>query len=80
MDCVDGLVVAVPLVKKDACVRFVREAAGMFSWIAWPSRAERVQGMGVFMKEKVPCIAAQGEMSFDGQRMIVGGFQRVVDA
>lgn len=50
----------------------------VFSWIVWPSRAERDQGMDAFMKD--PRMASPGEMPFDGKRMIFGGFQMVVDA
>lgn len=54
------------------------DEAVVFSWIIWPSRAARDSGMAAAMKD--PRLAAQGEMPFDGQRMIYGGFQMVVDA
>ena len=50
----------------------------VFSGITWPSKAVRDAGMAAFMKD--PRIAAQGEMPFDGKRLIDGGFQMVVDA
>ncbi|QCB48119.1 DUF1428 domain-containing protein [Hydrogenophaga sp. PAMC20947] len=50
----------------------------VFSWITWPSRAVRDVGMEAAMKD--PRLTAQGEMPFDGKRMIYGGFQMVVDA
>jgi len=50
----------------------------VFSWITWPSREVRDAGMAAAMKD--PRIAAQGEMPFDGKRMIFGGFQMVLDA
>jgi uncharacterized protein YbaA (DUF1428 family) len=51
----------------------------VFSWIVWPSRAVRDAGMEQFMKD--PRMSSQMNcMPFDGQRMIFGGFQMVVDA
>lgn len=52
--------------------------AVVFSWITWPSKAVRDEGMAAFMKD--PRLAALGEMPFDGKRMIFGGFHMVVDA
>jgi uncharacterized protein YbaA (DUF1428 family) len=54
------------------------DEAVVFAWITWPSRAARDVGMAAVMKD--PRIAAQGAMPFDGQRMIYGGFEVVVDA
>lgn len=48
----------------------------VFSWIVWPSKAVRDQGMAAVMSD--PDIPKQ--MPFDGQRMIFGGFTVLVDA
>lgn len=49
----------------------------VFSWIRWPSKAARDEGMKKVMSDermkKMP-------MPFDGNRMIFGGFQVIVDA
>ncbi|MBD2100399.1 DUF1428 domain-containing protein [Leptolyngbya sp. FACHB-261] len=53
-----------------------------FSWIVWPSREIRDEGMEKVMAdprmkpETNPAI----EMVFDGKRMLYGGFQMIVDA
>ncbi|MEJ7929769.1 DUF1428 domain-containing protein [Ramlibacter sp. AN1015] len=49
----------------------------VFSWITWPSKAVRDDGMKKFMDE--PRIKEMKDMPFDGQRMIFGGFQVVVE-
>jgi len=48
----------------------------VFSWITWPSRAVRDEGMKKAMDD--PRINMK-DMPFDGQRMIFGGFQVIVD-
>jgi len=51
----------------------------VFSWIIWPSRDVRNQGMEKVMAD--PRVGAeQNPMPFDGQRMIYGGFEMLVDA
>ncbi len=51
----------------------------VFSWIVWPSREARDNGMKKVMED--PRVQ-RGKMAipFDGQRMIFGGFQAVVEA
>lgn len=51
----------------------------VFSWIAYPSRAERDRINAAVMKD--PRIAAMppAAMPFDGQRMFWGGFQTLVE-
>ena len=47
----------------------------VFSWIEWPDKATRDEGMAKIMDDP----AMQGmEMPFDGSRMIFGGFEPVV--
>lgn len=51
----------------------------VFSWISWPSRSVRDIGMKKAMED--PRLAPEnGEMPFDGQRMIFGGFEVLVSA
>ena len=50
----------------------------VFSWITWPSREVRDAGMKKVMED--PRMQAEGEMPFDGKRMIFGGFQAIVSA
>lgn len=51
----------------------------VFSWITWPSRAVRDAGMKKSMADPRLQPAAN-PMPFDGQRMIFGGFQVIVQA
>ncbi len=49
-----------------------------FSWILWPSREARDEGMKKSMED--PRLKPdRNPMPFDGQRMIYGGFEVVVD-
>ena len=50
----------------------------VFSWIEWPSKALRDEGMAKFMQDPI-CDQAQNPMPFDGKRLIYGGFQCIVD-
>lgn len=49
----------------------------VFSWITWPSRTARDAGMARFMDH--PRVKAMQDMPFDGQRMIYGGFEVMLD-
>lgn len=50
----------------------------VFSWISWPSRQARDEGNEKVMAD--PRLNnADLEMPFDGQRLIFGGFQMVLD-
>ena len=49
----------------------------VFSWITWPSKAVRDEGMKKVMED--PRMDALKDMPFDGQRMIFGGFQVIVE-
>ena len=44
----------------------------LFSWIEWPDKVARDDGVAKMMTD--PRMADMGEMPFDGQRMIMGGF------
>ncbi|NKC31702.1 DUF1428 domain-containing protein [Falsiroseomonas selenitidurans] len=53
------------------------EEVVVFSWIEWPSKAVRDAGMKRMMED--PRMKDM-QMPFDGQRMIYGGFQPILDA
>jgi uncharacterized protein YbaA (DUF1428 family) len=48
----------------------------VFSWLVWPSRAARDEGMRKVMSDSR--FAAMG-LPFDGKRMIFGGFEILLD-
>ncbi|QQR89563.1 MAG: DUF1428 domain-containing protein [Myxococcales bacterium] len=48
----------------------------MFSWIEWPSKAVRNEGMKKMMEDAK---MKDMDMPFDGQRMIYGGFDPILD-
>jgi len=51
----------------------------VFSWITWPSRAVRDEGMKKSMED--PRMKMDpSSLPFDGKRMIFGGFEAVVNA
>ena len=51
----------------------------VFSWIEWPSREKRDEGMKAAMAD--PRLANDMQnMPLDGQRMIYGGFEPIVQA
>lgn len=49
----------------------------VFSWVRWPTKAVRDQGMKRVMEDPR---MRNAEMPFDGNRMIYGGFQIIVEA
>lgn len=49
----------------------------VFSWIEYPNKAVRDAAVQKMMDD--PRMQALGEMPFDGQRMIFGGFEVIVD-
>jgi uncharacterized protein YbaA (DUF1428 family) len=50
----------------------------VFSWVAWPSRAARDEGMKKVMAD--PRLQPDTlPMPFDGKRLIYGGFEVIVD-
>ena len=51
----------------------------VFSWIIWPSRAVRDEGMKKVMAD--PRVQPDvNPMPFDGKRLIYGGFEMIVEA
>jgi uncharacterized protein YbaA (DUF1428 family) len=50
----------------------------VFSWMIWPSRAVRDEGMAKAMAD--PRLKPENNpMPFDGQRLIYGGFEMIVE-
>ena len=55
------------------------DEAVVFSWIVWPSREARDEGMDAVMAD--PRVQPEkNPMPFDGKRMIYGGFEVIVEA
>ncbi len=50
----------------------------VFAWIEWPSKDARDKGMENCMAD--PVFAGDMPMPFDGQRMIMGGFETIMDS
>ena len=51
----------------------------VFSWVIWPSRKERDEGMKKVMAD--PRVQPDvNPMPFDGKRLIYGGFEMIVEA
>ena len=48
----------------------------VFSWILWPDRKARDVGMANLMKDPR---MKENPMPFDGERLIYGGFEQIVD-
>ncbi len=51
----------------------------VFSWITWPSRGARDEGMRKAMEDPRMNFDP-ASMPFDGKRMIFGGFEAIVQA
>ena len=49
----------------------------MFSWVEWPSKEVRDAGIKKMLED--PRMSEMNNIPFDGKRMIMGGFQAVVD-
>jgi uncharacterized protein YbaA (DUF1428 family) len=49
----------------------------VFSWIVWPSKEVRDAAMPKIMSD--PRMKPEGEMPFDGKRLIFGGFAVLLD-
>ena len=73
VDVPDGEVTSYPMAVK------LKEGENvMFSWIVWPSKEVRDTGMEALVKD--PFFADQKEFDiFDPKRMILGGFETILD-
>lgn len=73
-DVPDGKVTSFPM-----AVKCHQDETVVFSWILWPSRQVRDEGMQKVMADPRMQPTAN-PMPFDGQRMIFGGFDMIVEA
>ena len=73
-DVPEGKVTSFPM-----AVKRVEGEKVVFSWIEWASRAARDEGMKNSMDELHQLMPEGGMPPFDGQRMIFGGFESIVD-
>ena len=71
-DVPDGKLTSFPL-----AVQCKDDETVVFSWIVWPSRAARDKGMKQAMADEH---LQKMSMPFDGKRMIIGGFQVILEA
>ena len=73
-DVPDGEVTSFPM-----AVKRKEDETVVFSWILWPSRQARDEGMKRAMTD--PRLKPDvNPMPFDGKRMIFGGFEMIVEA
>ena len=73
-DVPDGKVTSFPM-----AVKRKEDETVVFSWIMWPSREVRDAGMAKVMVD--PRLQPdKNPMPFDGQRLIYGGFEIIVEA
>jgi uncharacterized protein YbaA (DUF1428 family) len=73
-DVPDGKVTSFPM-----AVKRKNDETVVFSWVVWPSRKVRDEAMKKVMAD--PRIQPDvNPMPFDGQRLIYGGFEAIVDA
>ncbi len=72
-DVPQGQVTSFPM-----AVKLKEDETVVFSWIVWPSRQVRDAGMSKVMED--PRLKADVKpMPFDGQRMIYGGFEMILN-
>lgn len=72
-DVPDGEVTSFPM-----AVKCDKDETVVFSWILWPSRAARDDGMKKALAD--PRLKPDANpMPFDGKRAIFGGFEAIVD-
>lgn len=70
-DVPDGKVTSFPM-----AVKLKPDETVVFSWITWPSKQARDKGIQAAMEE----MGQPDDMPFDGQRMIFGGFEAILEA
>jgi len=74
-DVPDGKLTSFPM-----AVRKKDDETVVFSWIVWPSRQARDEGMKKVMADPRSIQPNVNPMPFDGQRLIFGGFEVLVEA
>jgi uncharacterized protein YbaA (DUF1428 family) len=60
-------------------VKLEADETVVYSWIEWPSKQARDEGMKKFMQDP-RMLADQRPMPFDGKRMIMGGFTQMLES
>src|SRR5688572_14363667 len=73
-DVPEGQVTSFPM-----AVRRKDDETVVFSWIEWPSRQVRDQGMKKVMEDPRMKPDAANPMPFDGKRLIYGGFETLLE-
>jgi uncharacterized protein YbaA (DUF1428 family) len=73
-DVPDGKLTSFPM-----AVKRQDDETVVFSWIIWPSRDQRNEGMKKVMADPRMQLETN-PMPFDGKRMIYGGFEMIVEA
>ncbi|NOT39871.1 MAG: DUF1428 domain-containing protein [Alphaproteobacteria bacterium] len=73
-DVPDGKVTSFPM-----AVKKTDDETVVFSWIIWPSKAVRDAGQTKVMNDPRMQIPPDG-MPFDGKRLIMGGFEVMLEA
>jgi len=72
-DVPEGKVTSFPM-----AVQCKEDEIVVFSWIVWPSKAARNEGMKKSMED--PRLQPSTHpMPFDGKRLIYGGFEKILD-
>ena len=69
----DGELTSFPM-----AVKLEADETVVFSWIIWPSKEARDEGVEKAMKDE-RFEVFKGKMPFDGKRMIYGGYRMIVD-
>ena len=73
-DVPDGQVTSFPM-----AVKRKDDETVVFSWVEWPSRQVRDQGMKKVMDDPRMKPDPANPMPFDGKRMIYGGFETLLE-
>ncbi|WP_421787003.1 DUF1428 domain-containing protein [Hyphobacterium sp.] len=73
-DVPDGEVTSFPM-----AVKAKKDETVVFSWIVWPDKATRDAAYPAFMEDERLKDLGPDKMPFDGKRMILGGFEMMVE-
>ncbi|MEM8684358.1 MAG: DUF1428 domain-containing protein [Pseudomonadota bacterium] len=73
-DVPDGKVTSFPM-----AVKCADDEAVVFAWITWPDKTARDAGNKRAMQDAEAAGMNPADMPFDGQRMIFGGFEVIVE-
>ncbi|WP_417319077.1 DUF1428 domain-containing protein [Emcibacter sp.] len=73
VDVPEGKVTSFPM-----AVKCAKDETVVFSWVEWPSKQARDKGVAQCM-EKLDRMLSGDNMPYDGKRMIVGGFEAILE-